>query len=293
MFPENRSTLLTPRRISKGLRRVGFAEELIPLMTSIALAESSGYPHAHNRNQSTGDDSYGLLQINMIGDIGVERRQLFGLNSNGDLFNPRTNFEAAKWIFDQQGLKAWGAYRNGSYRDHLALLMADKSYFQREQGMSQLPKFVLFASNVAAHVNRQDFLAFRFAANKTSSMFISEAFQSDRLIAGTMPQRLEHQVWNELLGGRDKKHIGNDFMISLFIEKSPKSSVSGKENFSFNQFGKKDGYFYIQIDEMPDSLYALQRRLDEELTLQGNILLVIDDYNGDCGSNFMVSALEI
>ena len=50
--------------------------------------------------------------------------QLLGLNNNDDLFNPKKNFEAAKFIFDQQCLRAWGAYRNGSYRDYLSLLMA-------------------------------------------------------------------------------------------------------------------------------------------------------------------------
>ena len=39
----------------------------------------------------------------MIDKIGVERRELLGLNNNDDLFNPRKNFEAAKFIFDQQG----------------------------------------------------------------------------------------------------------------------------------------------------------------------------------------------
>ena len=51
-----------------------FADELIPLMIAVALAESSGLPYTHNRNQFTGDDSYGLFQINMIDEIGVERR---------------------------------------------------------------------------------------------------------------------------------------------------------------------------------------------------------------------------
>ena len=39
-------------------------------MTAIAMAESSGDSAALNNNPNTGDLSYGLWQINMIGDMG-------------------------------------------------------------------------------------------------------------------------------------------------------------------------------------------------------------------------------
>ena len=107
---------LSTIEIAQGLRNAGFPEDLIPTMTAVTLAESSGNPYAHNPNRNTGDNSYGLLQINMIDGMGPERRAEFGIGSNEALFDPATNFRAAKQIYDQQGIGAWGAYTNGSYK---------------------------------------------------------------------------------------------------------------------------------------------------------------------------------
>ena len=168
MSPENRSITFSPRRISKGLQRVGFADELIPVMTAIALAESSGLLYAHNKNKFTGDDSYGLFQINMIDDIGVERRRLLSLSSNDDLFNPRKNFEAAKFIFDQQGLNAWGAYRNGSYRDYLASLITDEAYLKNVKGIFVIiSKKLISIENTKLNINEFTELANKIAIRNT------------------------------------------------------------------------------------------------------------------------------
>ena len=293
MSSENSDIVFSPRRISKGLRRVGFSEELIPLMTAIALAESSGFPSAHNRNQSTGDDSYGLFQINMIDDIGAERRQLLKLNSNKDLFNAKKNFEAAKLIFDQQGLKAWGAYRNGSYRDHLAVLMADKAYIKILKATSLSPVFTLLASNVVAEMNRKGSVVFRFAANETSSMFVSDGFHADGLISRKMFQRLEQHSWDEFLGGNDPKEIGDDFTLSLFHGSSSQFSMSGRERIYFDSFVKQEGYFAVEIDGRPDAFDSIQRRLDSEMIIQGTILFVMDTYHDNCGNEFMVGSLNL
>ena len=293
MSPDNSFITFSPRRISKGLQRVGFADELIPLMTAIALAESSGSPYAHNRNKFTGDDSYGLFQINMIGDIGVERRQLLGLNNNDDLFNPRKNFEAAKFIFDQQGLSAWGAYRNGSYRDFFASLMADEAYLKNVKGMSLSPVFALAALNVIAEVSDEGSMIFRFAVNETSSKFISDGFRSDGLITRKVLKRLEQQAWDELLGKSDPRGITDDFTLSLFLGHSSEFSRSGQEVVYFDSFVKKNGYFSVEIDGRSDSIDAIQRRLDTETTIQGNILFVIDDHRVNCGNEFMIGAAHL
>ena len=290
MSPENSVITFSPRRISKGLQRVGFADELIPLMTAIALAESSGLPYAHNRNQFTGDDSYGLFQINMIDEIGVERRKLLGLNNNDDLFNPRKNFEAAKFIFDQQGLRAWGAYRNGSYRDYLSLLMADEAYLKNVKGISWSPIFVLAASNVMAEVSREGSVAFRFAVNETSSRFIADGFRSDGLITRRMLQRWKQQAWDELLGQSDTREISDDFTLSLFLAQSSEFSMAGQEVVYFDNFVKKNGYFFVEIDGKSETIDSIQRRLDAEMTIQGNILFVMDDYRVSCGNEFMIGS---
>lgn len=97
----------------------GFTPQQARIMAAIAMAESSGNPRAHNPNARTGDNSYGLWQINMLGSMGPERRRLFGIRSNEQLFDPATNARAAYSIFRQQGFNAWSVYRSGAYRRYL------------------------------------------------------------------------------------------------------------------------------------------------------------------------------
>ena len=97
----------------------GFNPDNARIMAGIAGAESSYNPSARNPDASTGDNSYGLFQINMLGDMGPERRQLFGIDSNDQLLDPATNARAAKAIFDRQGFGAWSVYRSGRYQDFM------------------------------------------------------------------------------------------------------------------------------------------------------------------------------
>ena len=91
----------------------GFSQEEAPLVAKIAMGESSGDPTAFNGEGR--DQSYGLMQINMLGEMGPERRSQFGISSNEELNDPLTNMKAAHAIYKQQGWGAWGAYTNGSY----------------------------------------------------------------------------------------------------------------------------------------------------------------------------------
>ena len=91
----------------------GFTPDESKLVSRIAMGESSGNPMAFNGKGA--DQSYGLMQINMLGDMGPERRAEFGLTSNDQLYDPQTNMNAAYKIYKQQGWGAWGAYTNGSY----------------------------------------------------------------------------------------------------------------------------------------------------------------------------------
>lgn len=101
----------------------GFSPSLSPTMAAIGLAESSGNPHAHNDNLKTADNSYGLMQINMIDfpyyQLGTSRRKEFGIDSNEALFDPLVNMKAAKRIYDTSGLTAWSVYRHGTYKKYL------------------------------------------------------------------------------------------------------------------------------------------------------------------------------
>lgn len=97
----------------------GFNDRDAVKLLAIALAESSGDPEAHNDDASTGDDSYGLWQINMLGDMGPERRAALGLISNDQLTDPTINAMAMRYIFKQQGFNAWSVYKSGKYREFL------------------------------------------------------------------------------------------------------------------------------------------------------------------------------
>jgi tape measure domain-containing protein len=97
----------------------GFSPANARIMAAIALAESGGNTMAHNTNRATGDNSYGLWQINMIDRLGPERRRQFGLQSNEQLFNPQINAQAAKGVFDSQGFGAWSVFKSGAYKQFL------------------------------------------------------------------------------------------------------------------------------------------------------------------------------
>lgn len=101
-------------------RAAGFSPSDAITMGAISQAESAGNSNAYNPNVNTGDNSYGLYQINMLGSMGVERNALFknkipGYTGYESLKDPWINTQAAKIIYDQQGLGAWSTYKNGAY----------------------------------------------------------------------------------------------------------------------------------------------------------------------------------
>lgn len=100
------------------LTEVGFKGEGHKIAFALVMRESGGRPLAHNQNSSTGDNSYGLFQINMIGDLGPRRLEVFGLDSYSDLFDPVTNAQAAYYMSKGTNFGSWGigpdAYRSGA-----------------------------------------------------------------------------------------------------------------------------------------------------------------------------------
>jgi hypothetical protein len=99
------------KNVAKG---AGFNDADASRMAAIAMAESSGNPKAHNSTPP--DNSYGLWQINMIGNLGPARRKQLGISSNEQLFDPVTNAKAAKLIKDSQGWNAWTVHKTGAYK---------------------------------------------------------------------------------------------------------------------------------------------------------------------------------
>jgi hypothetical protein len=99
---------LKPRQLKQILHDVGFRGEGLKVAWATAMKESTGRPRSHNKNSETGDNSYGLFQINMIGSLGPARLKQFDLEKNSDLFNPVRNAEIA--FFMSNGGKNWSAW---------------------------------------------------------------------------------------------------------------------------------------------------------------------------------------
>lgn len=107
------------------LDAVGFKGKQLKYAWAVTKKESGGRPVAHNDNTGTGDNSYGLFQINMIGSLGADRREKFGLENNNQLFDPVTN---AKIAFHMtRGGSDWGAWGLGpnSYKGNAGQSVID------------------------------------------------------------------------------------------------------------------------------------------------------------------------
>lgn len=107
---------LTMDQVAQYAYAAGFRGQDLINMVAIARRESNLSPTAHNPNRATGDDSYGLWQINMLGSLGPSRLKAFGISSSDQLYDPATAAHAAYVLYQQSGgtLKPWGGYKGVS-----------------------------------------------------------------------------------------------------------------------------------------------------------------------------------
>lgn len=108
---------ITPAQAYAYLIAAGATPEEAVILTAVAGGESSYNTRAYNGKGK--DRSYGLWQINMLGQMGVERAKAWGLSSYDQLFDPMTNARAAVSILRSQGLRAWTVYTSGAYKAYL------------------------------------------------------------------------------------------------------------------------------------------------------------------------------
>jgi len=112
------ATSLTDDQLVELLKAVGFEKSGLRNACAIAKAESNGRPLAFNGNHKTGDSSYGMFQINMIGELGPDRRDLFKLGSNAELLNPVTNAKAALHMTDGgSDWSSWSSVNGKRYKE--------------------------------------------------------------------------------------------------------------------------------------------------------------------------------
>jgi Lysozyme like domain len=104
------SEMLTPEDLKDLLWAVGFEGNALKTAWAVARVESNGRPMALNDNRRTGDKSYGIFQINMLGTLGVDRQEKFELVSNKELFDPVTNAEITYHM--TKGGKDWSSWPN-------------------------------------------------------------------------------------------------------------------------------------------------------------------------------------
>lgn len=110
-------TSLEKGELKELLAAVGFEGKALRTAWAVAMKESNGRPKAHNDNVNTGDNSYGIFQINMIGQLGEARREKFDLIKNADLFDPVTNAQIAFYMTgggtDWSSWKVYPGQHNG------------------------------------------------------------------------------------------------------------------------------------------------------------------------------------
>jgi hypothetical protein len=102
-------TNLTDLELKNLLSLVGFKGKDLVVAWAVAKKESNGRPLAFNGNHKTGDSSYGVFQINMIDQLGPDRRAKFDLKSNAELFNPVKNAEIAYYMTN--GGEDWSSWK--------------------------------------------------------------------------------------------------------------------------------------------------------------------------------------
>ena len=103
------ATSLSDEDLKNLLNLVGFKGQNLKEAWAIAKKESNGRPFAFNGNTETGDSSYGIFQINMLGMLGPDRREKYNLDHNADLFNPVVNAQIAYKM--TKGGENWSAWK--------------------------------------------------------------------------------------------------------------------------------------------------------------------------------------
>lgn len=102
------SEMLTDKELKELLWAVGFEGKALKTAWAVAKSESNARPMAYNGNRKTGDSSYGIFQINMLGKLGIDRKEKFELRSNILLFDPVINAEITYYM--TQGGNDWSSW---------------------------------------------------------------------------------------------------------------------------------------------------------------------------------------
>ena len=119
----DKTKVIPQPKIEEMLLAVGFEPSIAKILAAVAMAESAGDPMIDTVKSGTdpkkeSEFSIGLLQLNMKDDRD-RLLNVFDIESEEELYDPIINVIAAKRLYDEQGLNAWSAYKNNSYKQFL------------------------------------------------------------------------------------------------------------------------------------------------------------------------------
>jgi hypothetical protein len=109
--PSKSGGQLTGEDVARYAYNAGFRGENLVKAVAIAYRESRWNAGSYNPNAATKDLSFGLMQINMIDNLGPSRRTQFGISSNEELYDPAVNMRAAFKMSGGTDFYAWGSYK--------------------------------------------------------------------------------------------------------------------------------------------------------------------------------------
>lgn len=101
--------------LARMLDRRKFKQEDIWKMLAISWRESRWDPRLHYVGPH--DDSYGLFQINMKGDLGPARAKQYGITNYEELYDPKVSVKAARLIYGGGNLSHWN--KRGDWKNDI------------------------------------------------------------------------------------------------------------------------------------------------------------------------------
>jgi hypothetical protein len=109
------------------LRKAGFKEEDIVVMTAVGMRESNGNVSAHNDSNPGRERSYGLFQVNINAHpFDSPEMKYAGVKSVEDLYDPEKNAKVAYYLYYKTptGIRHWGGYTDGGYKQYMGTAQA-------------------------------------------------------------------------------------------------------------------------------------------------------------------------
>lgn len=109
---------IAPPALYAALIQKGLSPAMAAAGVAIAGRESSYSPAAHNDNANTGDDSYGLFQVNLLNGGWTKFLQDHGMSDPASaLRTAQGSIDAFAWIAGSSGLNPWGGYKGANWYD--------------------------------------------------------------------------------------------------------------------------------------------------------------------------------